>query len=50
MKLESEISREFVVETENEKNREYSQKRVLITGAHSYVGTSVEQWLARWPE
>lgn len=28
--------------------REFSQKRVLITGAHSYVGTSVERWLAKW--
>ena len=25
-------------------------KRILITGAGSYVGTSVEGWLGRWPE
>lgn len=24
-------------------------KRVLITGANSFVGTSVEQWLGHWP-
>lgn len=24
--------------------------RVLITGANSYVGTHVEQWLAQWPD
>lgn len=24
-------------------------KRILITGAHSYVGTSMEAWLARFP-
>lgn len=25
-------------------------KRILITGAHSFVGTSVEQWLKRYPK
>ncbi len=25
-------------------------KRILITGANSYIGVSVEQYLARWPE
>lgn len=25
-------------------------KRILITGADSYIGTSVEQWLLKWPE
>lgn len=25
-------------------------KRILITGAESYIGNSVEQWLGRWPE
>lgn len=25
-------------------------KRILITGANSYVGTSVEKWLNQWPE
>lgn len=25
-------------------------KKILITGAGSYIGTSVEAWLARWPE
>lgn len=25
-------------------------KKILITGANSYIGTSVEQYLARWPE
>lgn len=25
-------------------------KRVLITGANSYVGTNVEAWLSKWPE
>lgn len=25
-------------------------KRVLITGANSFVGTNVEQWLQKWPE
>ena len=29
---------------------EFSQKRVLITGAHSYVGTAVEHCLAKWPK
>lgn len=24
-------------------------KKVLITGANSYIGTSVEKWLAQWP-
>jgi len=24
-------------------------KRILITGANSFVGTSVENWLSRWP-
>lgn len=24
-------------------------KRILITGAGSYIGTTVERWLARWP-
>ena len=30
--------------------REFSQKRVLITGANSYIGTSIERWLAQWPQ
>ena len=25
-------------------------KRILITGANSYIGTSFENWLAKWPE
>ena len=25
-------------------------KRILITGANSYIGTSFEQYMARWPE
>ena len=25
-------------------------KKILITGAGSYVGTSVEAWLKQWPE
>lgn len=25
-------------------------KRILITGAHSYVGTSFEKWLSQWPD
>jgi len=25
-------------------------KRVLITGANSYIGTSLEKWLAQWPD
>lgn len=25
-------------------------KKILITGAHSYIGTSVAEYLARWPE
>lgn len=25
-------------------------KRILITGANSYVGTSLEKWLSKWPE
>lgn len=25
-------------------------KRILITGANSYIGTSVERYLARWPD
>ena len=25
-------------------------KRVLITGANSYIGTSVEKWLAQYPD
>ena len=25
-------------------------KRVLITGAGSYIGTKVQQWLEQWPE
>ena len=25
-------------------------KRILITGANSYIGTSVEKYLAQWPE
>ena len=25
-------------------------KRILITGANSYVGTSFEKWLSQWPE
>ncbi|MCC8136718.1 MAG: NAD-dependent epimerase/dehydratase family protein [Clostridiales bacterium] len=25
-------------------------KKILITGANSYVGTSVEQWLRKWPD
>ena len=25
-------------------------KRVLITGAGSYIGTKVENWLKQWPE
>lgn len=25
-------------------------KRILITGANSYIGTSFERWVAQWPE
>ena len=25
-------------------------KNILITGAHSYVGTSFEKWLGQWPD
>ena len=25
-------------------------KKILITGANSYVGTSLERWLGRWPD
>ncbi len=25
-------------------------KRILITGANSYIGTSVEKYLAQWPD
>ncbi len=25
-------------------------KRILITGANSYIGTSFEKWLAQWPD
>jgi nucleoside-diphosphate-sugar epimerase len=25
-------------------------KRILITGANSYIGTSFEKWMAQWPE
>ena len=25
-------------------------KRILITGANSYIGTSFEKWVAQWPE
>ena len=25
-------------------------KRILITGANSYIGTSVEKYLSQWPE
>ncbi len=25
-------------------------KRIVITGANSYIGTSVENWLAKWPD
>lgn len=25
-------------------------KKILITGANSYIGTSFEQWLAQWPD
>lgn len=25
-------------------------KRILITGANSYIGTSFEKWIAQWPE
>ena len=25
-------------------------KKILITGANSYIGTSLEQYLAKWPE
>lgn len=25
-------------------------KRILITGANSYVGTSVENYLKKWPD
>ena len=25
-------------------------KRILITGANSYIGTSVEKYLNQWPE
>ena len=33
---------------EREKGRR--KKKILITGSGSYVGTSVEAWLRRWPE
>ena len=25
-------------------------KKILITGANSYVGTSFEKWLSQWPD
>ena len=25
-------------------------KRILITGANSYIGTSFEKWVSQWPE
>ena len=25
-------------------------KRILITGAGSYIGTSFENWVSQWPE
>ena len=25
-------------------------KRILITGANSYIGTSFEKWITQWPE
>ena len=25
-------------------------KRILITGANSYIGTSFEKWLQQWPD
>lgn len=25
-------------------------KKILITGANSYIGVSVEHYLSRWPE
>ena len=25
-------------------------KKILITGANSYVGTSFENWVAQWPD
>ena len=25
-------------------------KRILITGKDSYIGTSFEKWVSRWPE
>lgn len=25
-------------------------KKILITGANSYIGTSFEKWVAQWPE
>lgn len=30
--------------------RDTAMKTILITGAHSYIGTSVEKYLGQWPE
>ena len=37
------------IEPEKIKTEETEEKRILITGADSYVGTSVEAWLQQWP-
>ena len=27
-----------------------TMKRILITGANSYIGTSFERWVSKWPD
>ena len=51
--MESGTGQENLVENkceENRANRAHSPRRVLIAGAHSYVGTSVEHWMAKWSD
>ena len=31
-------------------NKMKAMKKILITGAGSYIGTKVQQWLEQWPE
>ncbi|MDD8036638.1 MAG: sugar transferase [Thomasclavelia ramosa] len=47
-KIDSKIYKELLDQESNNKvvnNNELSLKKVLITGANSYIGTSVEKWL-----